>query len=60
MIRVSRIVLVVVGPDIVVAAMSRARAARALEPGMLVGGVVDDQLGDDADAARVAPRAMSA
>ena len=44
--------LVGVAPDVPVA---RARAARAalgaLEPGVLVGGVVDDQLGDDAQVA---------
>ena len=32
--------------------------AGALEPGVLVGGVVDDELGDDAQAALVAPRWM--
>ena len=44
--------LVVVRPDVEVAlGRSRRRLAGALEPGMLVGGVVDHQLGDDADAA---------
>ena len=44
--------LVGVRPDVEVA-LGRAgrRLAGALEPGMLVGGMVDDQLGDDADAA---------
>jgi hypothetical protein len=51
------IFLVVVGPDIEIA---RRRAGlgppRALEPRMLVGGVIDHELGDDADAARVRRR----
>ena len=54
MMRVSWILLVGVGPDVEVA---RGRAGlglpRALEPRMLVGGVVDHQLGDDAHAALV-------
>ena len=46
--------LVGVGPDIEVARRRAGLGApRALEPGMLVGGVVDDQLGDDAEAARM-------
>ncbi len=41
-----------VAPDIPVArARVRRAAARAPEPGMLVGGVIDDQLGDDTQAA---------
>ena len=46
--------LVVVAPDVEVA-LRRAlgRLARGLEPGVLVGGVVDDELGDDAQAAAV-------
>ena len=48
------VLLVGVAPDVVVA-LGRARpgAARALEPGVLVGGVVDDQLGDHPQAAPV-------
>ena len=43
-----------VAPDVEVAlGAARRRAARALEPRVLVGGVVDDQLGDDAQAAAV-------
>ena len=43
-----------VAPDVEVA-LRRAprRATRRLEPGMLVGGVIDDQLGDDPDPALV-------
>ena len=41
-----------VAPDVEVApAAARRRAPRALEPGVLVGGVVDDQLGDHAQPA---------
>jgi hypothetical protein len=41
-------------PDVVVAlAAALGRASRALEPRVLVRGVVDDELDDDADAARV-------
>ncbi|MET4796433.1 hypothetical protein ABIF64_008611 [Bradyrhizobium japonicum] len=44
--------LVGVAPDIPVAgARARMAAARALEPFVLVGGVIDDELGDDAQAA---------
>ena len=44
----------VVAPHVVVAlARARRRAARRLEPRVLVGGVVDDQLGDHAQAAPV-------
>lgn len=46
--------LIGIGPDIEVALRrSRRRLARALEPGMLIGGVVDDELDDDADIALV-------
>ena len=46
--------LVAVAPDVEVAlGRSRRRVPRALEPGMLVGGVVDDQLDQDLDAAGV-------
>ena len=48
------IALVVVAPDVVVALDRAGRCApRSLEPGMLVGGVVDHQLGDDPQAAPV-------
>ena len=50
----ARVLVALVGaaPDIEVAIdAARPRAARALEPGVLVGRVVADQLGDDADAA---------
>ena len=44
----------VIGPDVIVALVgSLGRAPRRLEPRMLVGGVVDDQLGDDAQAPAV-------
>ncbi len=50
----AEIMLVGVAPDIEVARRrARLGMARLLEPGMLVGGVVDDQLGDHADAAAV-------
>ena len=43
-----------VGPDVEIARVrSRFGVARLLEPGVLVRGVVDDELGDDADAALV-------
>ncbi len=45
------VLLVVVAPDVPVArARSGAAALGALEPGMLVGGVVDHELGDDTQA----------
>ena len=45
------IFLVAVGPDVEIAlGRARRRHAGALEPGVLVGGMVDHQLGDDADA----------
>ena len=50
----ARVLVALVGaaPDVEVAIdAARPRAARALEPGVLVGRVVADQLGDDADAA---------
>ena len=51
------VVLGGVAPHVEVALDSPGRgAARALEPRMLVGRVVEDQLGDDAQAARDAPR----
>ena len=44
----------VVGPDIKIAPRRTGLGvARPLEPGMLVGGVIDDQLGDDTNAARM-------
>ena len=52
--RVPEIALVGVAPDVEIARRRAGLGApRPLEPGMLVGGVVDDQLGDDADAAPV-------
>ena len=51
------VALRVVAPDVVVVLVRAARrAARGLEPGVLVGGVVDDKLGDDpqAEAVRLA------
>ena len=46
--------LVRVAPDVEVAGgRSRLRAPRLLEPGVLVGGMVDDEFGDDAQAAAV-------
>src|SRR5215470_3599293 len=48
----ARIFLVGIAPHIPVArAGARIAAARALEPGVLVGSVVDDELGDDPQAA---------
>ena len=47
-----------VAPDVEVALRrARPRLAGALEPGVLVGGVVHDELGDDAEAPRRGPRA---
>jgi hypothetical protein len=43
----------VVAPDVEVALGEPGRAARRLEPGVLVGGVVDDQFGDHAQPAAV-------
>ena len=43
--------LVGVAPDVVVALGRVPVAPRLLEPGVLVGGVVDDEVGDDPDAA---------
>ena len=49
--------VVAVAPDVVVALRARrGTSARCLEPGVLVGGVVDDQLGDDLEPARVGGR----
>ena len=46
------VLLVVVGPDVEVACLAATLGmARALEPGVLVRGVVDDQLGDHAQVA---------
>ena len=54
MIRRLRKLLVGVAPDVEVAlGRSGRRVTRALEPRMLVRGVVDDQLDQDLDAARV-------
>src|SRR6202043_2575850 len=39
------------GPDVPVAERRVLRASRIAKPGMLVGGVVDDEVDDDADAA---------
>ncbi len=48
------IFLIVVGPDVVVAeTCARLGAPRSLEPGMLVRGVIDDELGDQAQATAV-------
>ena len=47
------VVLVGVAPDVVVAVGRVGVAARLLEPRVLVGGVVDHQVGDDAHAAAV-------
>ena len=47
------VLLVGVAPDVVVAVRRVRVAPGLLEPRMLVGGVVEDQVGDDADAARV-------
>ena len=50
--RVSGIALIGVGPDIEVARPGAGfRVAGALEPGVLVAGVVDHQFGDDAQPA---------
>ena len=57
MMRHALVLLVGVAPDVEVALRrSGRRAPRRLEPGMLIGRVVDDQLGDDADACAGAPR----
>ena len=51
------IFLVAVGPDIEIARRRAGFGApRPLKPGMLVGGVVDDEFGDDADATRMRRR----
>src|SRR2546421_6495347 len=42
-----------VAPDVPVALQRVGRGARILEPGVLVGGVVDDEVCDDTYAARV-------
>ena len=53
MTRVPLIHLVGVAPDVVVALGRSGIAPGLLKPGMLVGGVVDHEVGDDADAAGV-------
>ena len=45
--------LVGIAPDVEVAIRRGRIAPRLLKPGMLVGGVIEDQVGDDADAALV-------